>query len=141
MGSRDVDLQGQSNDLCRFGCDVVALTQYCKLTTFLYFILPYIGADSADSTITGVAITYIGINHVNKPSLYPVDDHSIPDKPHQNHRLQNPSLDWFLPLSVVQQQATYNLQHYATIIFVLYSMPAAGKLSVGDSVPAAAKLA
>jgi len=26
-------------------------------------------------------------------------------------------------------------------IYVLYSMPAAGKLSVGDSVPAAAKLA
>jgi len=27
------------------------------------------------------------------------------------------------------------------ILIVLYSMPAAGKLSVGDSVPAAAKLA
>jgi len=26
-------------------------------------------------------------------------------------------------------------------LFVLYSMPAAGKLSLGDSVPAAAKLA
>jgi len=120
MGSRDVDLQGQSNDLCRFGCDVVALTQYCKLTTFLYFILPYIGADSADSTITGVAITYIGINHVNKPSLYPVDDHSIPDKPHQNHRLQNPSWTGFCHCQLFnnKQPTTYNttLQLFSSCI-------------------------
>ena len=32
-------------------------------------------------------------------------------------------------------------RHLEFVIFVLYSMPAAGKLSVGDSVPAAVKLA